>query len=61
MVEMGVVIEELEKAGLRKNLKIIVGGSPVTDEFAKKIGADHNAVDAVEGVNKCRQWIAEWK
>jgi len=59
MVEMEVVIRELEKAGLREGLKVIVGGSPVTDEFAKKIGADHRAADAVEGVNKCLQWMTE--
>lgn len=59
MVEMGAVIKELEKSGLRKNLKIIVGGAPITDEFAAKIGANHNAADAIEGVNTCRRWMAE--
>lgn len=59
MPEMDVVIKAVEKAGLRKRVKIIIGGAPVTDEYAKKIGADYNAEDAVEGVNKCRQWMTE--
>jgi 5-methyltetrahydrofolate--homocysteine methyltransferase len=59
MPEMDVVIKALKRAGLRKKLKIIIGGAPVTDEYAKKIGADYNAEDAVEGVNKCRQWMNE--
>lgn len=59
MVEMEEIIKKLIENNLRKNLKIIVGGSPLSDEYAMKIGADHRAVDAVEGVNKCRQWMAE--
>jgi len=59
MVEMENIINKLIENDLRKNLKIIVGGSPVSDEYAMKIGADHRAVDAVEGVNKCRQWMSE--
>lgn len=59
MVEMEHIINKLIENNLRKNLKIIVGGSPVSDEYAMKIGADHRAVDAVKGVNKCRQWMAE--
>lgn len=59
MVEMEEIIKRLIENDLRNNLKIIVGGSPVSDEYAMKIGADHRAVDAVEGVNKCRQWMAE--
>lgn len=59
MVEMEEIIKGLIENDLRKNLKIIVGGSPISDEYAMKIGADHRAVDAVEGVNKCSQWMAE--
>jgi methanogenic corrinoid protein MtbC1 len=56
MVKMEEVTKGLEKEGLRSGVKVIVGGSPLTDEFAMKIGADHRAVDAVEGVSRCRQW-----
>ena len=59
MVEMENILKSLIENNLRKNLKIIVGGSPVSDEYAMKIGADHRAVNAVEGVNKCRQWMTE--
>jgi len=36
---------------------VIVGGSPITSEFAESIGADHCAVNAVEGVKKCTEWV----
>jgi 5-methyltetrahydrofolate--homocysteine methyltransferase len=46
--EMKKVIYALEKAKLRGTLKVIVGGRPVTSEFAEEIGADGYAEDAVE-------------
>jgi len=58
MPEMGKVIEALKVASLRERVKVIVGGSPVTSEFAKSIGADHCAVNAAEGVRKCTEWVA---
>jgi corrinoid protein of di/trimethylamine methyltransferase len=58
MLEMQKVIHGLVDAGLRDGVKVIVGGSPVTEEFAKRIGADHNARNAMEGVNKCIEWIS---
>ncbi|AET66122.1 putative cobalamin binding protein [Desulfosporosinus orientis DSM 765] len=42
------VIDELEVQGLRQGLKIIVGGAPITDAFAKEIGADYTFEDAIE-------------
>ncbi len=59
MPEMGKVIKALEKAGIRSELKVIIGGSPVSAEFAKEIGADAASRDAVEGVNICLKWINE--
>ena len=38
-------IEALEKAGLRKKIKVMVGGAPTTPEWARKIGADAHAKD----------------
>lgn len=52
MVNMKGVIEELRKAGYKG--KIIVGGAPVTQEFASKIGADLYASDAADGAEKLR-------
>ena len=52
---MRAVIESIEESGLRDQVKILVGGAPVTEEFAKKVGADYyadNAADAVELLNK---------
>jgi len=58
MPKMGEAIEALKVADLREKVKIIVGGSPVTSEFAESIGADHCAVNALEGVKKCTEWVA---
>jgi len=44
------VIEELEKAGLRAGVKVMVGGAPVSQAFAETIGADGYAQDAVAAV-----------
>lgn len=51
---MGEVIEMLSEAGLRERVKIILGGSPVTQEFANSIGADLYGIDAVDAVEKLR-------
>ena len=59
MNEMENVIKALEKAGLRNKVKIIIGGAPITPEFASKIGADAAARDAIEGVNMCKSWVEE--
>jgi 5-methyltetrahydrofolate--homocysteine methyltransferase len=46
MHSMEAVIREIEGAGLRERVKIIVGGAPVTNEYARRIGADGFAPDA---------------
>ena len=56
MPEMKNVIDELKKTGLRDKVKVIVGGAPVTEEYAKSIGADGYGETAVEGVRICKQW-----
>ena len=57
MSKMGEVVEAIKRAGLRDEVRIIVGGSPVTSEFAVSIGADHRAANAVEGVRQCLAWV----
>lgn len=42
------VISELELQGLRDGVKVIVGGAPITDAFAKEIGADYTFEDAFQ-------------
>ena len=44
------VIEGLKEAGLRQKVKVIVGGSPINQEFADSIGADGYGATAPEGV-----------
>lgn len=46
MLAMKETIEVLEEEGLRDTIKIIVGGAPVTSDFAEEIGADGYAPDA---------------
>jgi corrinoid protein of di/trimethylamine methyltransferase len=57
MIEMEGIVRALQKAGLREKVKIIIGGAPITPEYAKKIGADAAAKDAVEGVRVCTRWM----
>ncbi len=57
MIEMESVIEGLKKSGLRDKVKVIIGGAPITPEYAEKIGADAAAKDAVEGVRICSEWM----
>ena len=49
---MGTVIEKLKEAGVRNKVKVIVGGAPVTQEFADEIGADAYGRDAADAVHK---------
>lgn len=57
MPSMKRTIDALEEAGLRENLKIIVGGAPVTQDFASQIGADGYAPDAGSAVELVRSII----
>ena len=50
MVNQRDVVEALEDLGLRPGIKVIVGGAPVTQEWAEKIGADGYSQDAVGAV-----------
>ncbi|MBL7225165.1 MAG: corrinoid protein [Desulfobacteraceae bacterium] len=59
MPEMERVIQELGAKGLRERLKIIVGGAPVSESFAEKIGADGYGADAAEAVQLARRLIDE--
>jgi methylmalonyl-CoA mutase cobalamin-binding domain/chain len=56
--EMKSVVDEIAKAGLRDQVKIIVGGAPINEQVRQYAGADYWAPDAVAGVNLCRQIYA---
>jgi len=57
MIGMMDVITILKKAGLRNKIKVMVGGAPVTQEFANEIGADVYAPDAASAVDKARELL----
>ena len=57
MPEMQRVIASLEASGLRKSVKVMVGGAPVSAAFAEKIGADGYGKDAVEAVRMARSFV----
>jgi len=57
MPKMAVTTEAIKKAGLRDRLKIMVGGAPVSQDFADDIGADGYASDSAQGVSKARELI----
>lgn len=50
-------VDELKQAGLRDNVKIIIGGNPVTEEACKQIGADAYTINAAEGIKICQAWV----
>ena len=52
------IINELENAGLRARVKVIVGGAPVTHSWATEIGADGYAEDAMGAVQLARQLVS---
>ncbi len=51
MLNQEAVIATLKEAGLRDQVKVIIGGAPVSPEWAEEIGADAYAESAVEAVN----------
>ncbi|KUK36866.1 MAG: 5-methyltetrahydrofolate--homocysteine methyltransferase [Clostridia bacterium] len=57
MPVMQEVIAALEKEGLRDAVKVIIGGAPVTREYAEEIGADGYAPDAGAAVELCKQLV----
>jgi 5-methyltetrahydrofolate--homocysteine methyltransferase len=58
MVNMKATIDALTAAGLRDSVKIMIGGAPVTDAYAKQIGADAYSSDAGAAVDSARQLTA---
>lgn len=57
MPHMAETINALKEAGLRDKVKVMIGGAPVTQAFADKIGADAFGRDAVEAVNKAERLV----
>ena len=59
MPNMKATIEAIEAAGLRSQAIVLVGGAPVTQAYAKEIGADGYAPDASSAVRVARQLIGK--
>jgi len=56
MTEMGVVIKALEEDKLRSNVKVLIGGAAVSEEFAQEIGADAYCVDGFAAVKRLESY-----
>lgn len=59
MPSMRKTIEALESAGVRQQVKVMVGGAPVTPQFATEIGADGYSDNASSAVQLARQFVAK--
>jgi corrinoid protein of di/trimethylamine methyltransferase len=55
MDNMQRVMDSLQSKGIRNNLKVIIGGAPITSDFAEEIGADATKTDAMEAA----RWAQE--
>jgi len=58
MNNMKSTLQALQEAGLRSQVKVVIGGAPVTDAFAQQIGADAYAPDASSAVRTVRGVLA---
>ncbi|MDR3552576.1 MAG: cobalamin-dependent protein [Clostridia bacterium] len=54
---MKATVEAFKKAGLRDDVKILIGGAPVTGEYCSYVGADAWSLNAAKGVEICRSWL----
>lgn len=52
------VVDVFKEAGLRNNVKIIIGGNPVTKEVCEYVKADAYTTNAAEGVKICQGWVS---
>ncbi len=50
-------VDALKEAGLRDQVKVIIGGNPVTEEACRQIGADKFTTNGAEDVKICQNWV----
>ena len=55
------VVEALKAEGIRENVRVMVGGAPITQEFADEIGADCYTLDAASAAKEAKRMILEMK
>ncbi|MBM9615904.1 corrinoid protein [Desulfobulbus rhabdoformis] len=58
MVKMEETIKCVAEAGMRERVKVIIGGAPVTQQYADTIGADGYAFNAPDAVQKAKELVA---
>jgi 5-methyltetrahydrofolate--homocysteine methyltransferase len=58
MPSMKDTIEALKEAGVRDQVKVMIGGAPVTQNYADEIGADGYAPDAASAVDKANELLS---
>jgi len=57
MQQMKATIDEIDKAGIRDNVKIMIGGAPITQEYADDIGADGYTSDAASAAEMAKSFL----
>jgi len=57
MISMKNTMDAIKEAGLLGKVKVMIGGPPTTEDFARKIGADFRGKDAYEAVEQARRMI----
>jgi methanogenic corrinoid protein MtbC1 len=50
-------VDLLQEEGLRKKIKVIIGGGATGEEARRYVGADAQTLDAAEGVRICKQFV----
>lgn len=58
MPVMAEVVEKAKEAGIRDNVKIMIGGAPITDKFCETIGADAYTPDAASAAAKAAELLS---
>jgi 5-methyltetrahydrofolate--homocysteine methyltransferase len=59
MPSMEATIKALKSAGIRNQIKVVVGGAPVTQHFANRIGADGYGADGGAAIKLCRKLVGK--
>jgi len=57
MANMGEVVNLLEEKGLHDRIRVLIGGAPVSDDFARDIGADSYGKDAFAAIKEAEKLI----
>jgi methanogenic corrinoid protein MtbC1 len=52
------LVDKLEAAGLRQTIKVIIGGGQMDAQVCEYVGADAFVIDAVTGINLCKEWVS---